>query len=980
MGEPASEPLHEALQRLAELPIGEREVVAFLQEHNLPAVFRELTAPHVSSVLLDHGCTALRKLFDSTAANTLQSAAPAPLRTLAVQLAARLAAGGAGAASEAQGQQAVELLLAAVGDEDVGVALQAERGLKQLAAAPAGLELLLRQEQRRLRSMAASADPTLRARALTLVVALASASPAATAAVRDAGLLQPLVEELSAPDDLLSCMAALQLVAGAARDPGMALVLADVVSRPLAALLAHAEPLLQCAALQAVAVLVGAVLAEGPAGMEVEPPAAPLANGVGEDAGAAPAAGQGDLPPLARVLLAALKAALDTSSTAEVPMEVEEAALDAVSTLGLQDAGTAALLLQPGGVIRDVAYKALGRPPSPAVRMAALHALAAVAGAERAAAAGGSRAAALLAPPAEAALREAVYEGAAAGGAGASATPAAVFLGQLQQPFLEHRVAAYRALSALLLRDWAAADACGNAELLDLLLDPKSESGLQGSEWRFACVAALAATLRAAGGTPASAPSPFSAVLNAALPPWGATGDEGDDGSGSEGSALVRKLSDELSSELPTEVPNSLAPLAAALAAADSPATIAATERLSSTLPESVCWLTATLERGGSASAGPASFSAILVAGGDSPAVPTARSLLRAELPCSTRLEFRGLLRAPTGAETAADAEAADLAATQAVCRELAQHVRLVLKEEAEAAFSAISLQDIDLLLSEMAAEEEPLEQAICLAAGAVVGSSPTLAAAGAAPASAPASPGAVPANAPASTGRVDRAAPEAVADAVAAAFPHALAASVRLPPRPASAVSAASDGRSVMLMRRPVAAASALQAPGPATVLFSLAGPSTTAVPPGSAAGAGAGADEGAPAPSGAACFQLGDAPSAADWRRMQAFATRLGARLALLQQAAAKEALEGSLDDGSEALQRGESLDSVCSSMSSRLSLEFSPPALGRPSPIAAAAAAAAAGAAAAGEALLAGGSAAGERRRASAPAASGRWRASC
>lgn len=82
----------------------------------------------------------------------------------------------------------------------------------------------------------------------------------------------------------------------------------------------------------------------------------------------------------------------------------------AVGTIGLQAAGAAAILLDSSRLFWDVAYNAFGRAPNPAIRICALHAVAAVAGAERAAGARG-RAEALLGPDAEDALRAAVFEG-----------------------------------------------------------------------------------------------------------------------------------------------------------------------------------------------------------------------------------------------------------------------------------------------------------------------------------------------------------------------------------------------------------------------------------------------------------------------------------------------------------------------------------------------------------------------------------------
>lgn len=101
-----------------------------------------------------------------------------------------------------------------------------------------------------------------------------------------------------------------------------------------------------------------------------------------------------------------------------------------------------------------------------------------------------------------------VRVGAGAAAAWPGATPADVVQQQLEQPFLEQRVAVYRCVAALAARGWAAGQVCGSAPLLAFLLDPQSESSKQGCEWRHACVAALAATIAdvAAGGVGAGGP------------------------------------------------------------------------------------------------------------------------------------------------------------------------------------------------------------------------------------------------------------------------------------------------------------------------------------------------------------------------------------------------------------------------------------------------------------------------------------------
>lgn len=66
-----------------------------------------------------------------------------------------------------------------------------------------------------------------------------------------------------------------------------------------------------------------------------------------------------------------------------------------------------------------------------------------------------------------------------------------------------------RFLVALCLRTWGASEVCQYPELLTHILDPGSEVGRETSEWRYAAVQALAATV-------AQAPSTQTAALSAA--------------------------------------------------------------------------------------------------------------------------------------------------------------------------------------------------------------------------------------------------------------------------------------------------------------------------------------------------------------------------------------------------------------------------------------------------------------------------------
>ena len=121
--------------------------------------------------------------------------------------------------------------------------------------------------------------------------------------------------------------------------------------------------------------------------------------------------------------------------------------LDAAHQLSLPSPAAAALLASPAaaGALSAICSRALGRTSSPDVRLAALHALASIAGLERAGEAR-DRTAALMTRGAEDVLRQAVFGAVSgqAGGAGGAWTPAEAVWQLLQQPFDETRTGVYR--------------------------------------------------------------------------------------------------------------------------------------------------------------------------------------------------------------------------------------------------------------------------------------------------------------------------------------------------------------------------------------------------------------------------------------------------------------------------------------------------------------------------------------------------------
>ena len=123
----------------------------------------------------------------------------------------------------------------------------------------------------------------------------------------------------------------------------------------------------------------------------------------------------------------------------------EVCALDAAGQLALTPAGAGLLAAGPApSLLPLIAMRALGRAGggAPEVRVAALHALAAAAGGERAGEARDRGAALLSSAEGEDALRTAVFGGSASPGWAGS--PAEAVQALMQLPFVDLRAALYR--------------------------------------------------------------------------------------------------------------------------------------------------------------------------------------------------------------------------------------------------------------------------------------------------------------------------------------------------------------------------------------------------------------------------------------------------------------------------------------------------------------------------------------------------------
>eukprot|EP00879_Flechtneria_rotunda_P029188 GHRR01031468.1.p1 GENE.GHRR01031468.1~~GHRR01031468.1.p1 ORF type:complete len:508 (+),score=226.57 GHRR01031468.1:2668-4191(+) len=391
-------------------------------------------------------------------------------------------------------------LLRALQDADTGLAGEAEKALVlYFAAHPAAFQVLLSPDStvgQQLQSMldGSRGDATQRMRVFSVVMAAAATHNSNAELFRQSGFMQQLLNQLS-PCDPLTCLVALQLLQELVTNlgPSAAQLMEQLL---LPALL----PLLDDAGTVAGALPIAArLVAEAATAGAAYGGGSSVANMDGQSQHTRHVQSNGngvvhDSP--ANALLVKMAEALDDRGNAGPEQEI--AVLDAAGQLAQPSSSAAALLAMVSDTLLPaICNRAVGRTASPEVRLAALHALASIAGVERAGEAR-DRSASLLPAAAEDALRRSVYRAVsgAAGGVGGARSPAEAVNNLLQQPFADVRTGVYRCFSALALRTWLAVDVCNNSTLLQRLCDAHSESGQQACEWRHSSVMALWATVQ----------------------------------------------------------------------------------------------------------------------------------------------------------------------------------------------------------------------------------------------------------------------------------------------------------------------------------------------------------------------------------------------------------------------------------------------------------------------------------------------------
>lgn len=478
---------------IAALPaVSDARAAEFLGEFSPEQLERALAlAAARSSGALEAACSCLSKVlagaFGARLLPQLEArvrgmltASSSPVRCLGCELLGRLAQGESFAPTGLRAG-ASAALLGAMRDPCTSVSAAAARGLRAAAGSEGGLGLVVVPELGELCRSNSSA--AFRLRGLQLAVDIAALSEEAAASVASLGALNALVEGLRGREkDELGWLAAVEVAVDLARGNPLG---AAAVLGPLG------EQMLGAGTLGLGARALGAL---------AEVSASAAAHPGGWAAAAAVSTGEGG-----NSLLEGVLGCFGRALSAGDPTE-KEAALGALAGFGATSAGSELLLGCPAGepLVRAAAHAALHRDAHAPARLASLHAMAALAGAERVAF--GGRIDLTGGPLGEAAekhLRRAVYE--AAAGDASPCTPAEALHRLVAQPLTEARVAAYRFVSALAARPWGAQEVLSNAGLFeDLLGRSRLDSAREACEWRHTCVAVLCAQLEA-GGLPRAA-------------------------------------------------------------------------------------------------------------------------------------------------------------------------------------------------------------------------------------------------------------------------------------------------------------------------------------------------------------------------------------------------------------------------------------------------------------------------------------------
>ncbi|PAN18209.1 hypothetical protein PAHAL_3G186100 [Panicum hallii] len=338
------------------------------------------------------------------------------------------------------------------GDEEISAIIL--DAVKRLAEIPKGAEIIFPPDGQgsvQLDRVASQSSSLARIRILSLIAKLFTVSSYTATAIRDSNLLSIFEDEIKDRRDMLKTLSALE-------------VLYELVEHP------HSNTfLLKTNLIQ----LISDVINDSSADSVIRSRAALISGRLLSSADAFTVIDQSCVTNLLAVIDKILKME-ESQNTDEI-----ESALETLGLIGTTTQG-AHFLLTSSNVARHVVETSFDRQGR-GRQLAALHAFGSICGADR------QEDQMKLDGQAEEYLKRLVYTTAANS---SKLTPSALLLSILQQD-PDIRIAGYRVISGLVVREWCLREVCLNSEIIRLVTDPTMETTKLGMEARYNCCVAI---------------------------------------------------------------------------------------------------------------------------------------------------------------------------------------------------------------------------------------------------------------------------------------------------------------------------------------------------------------------------------------------------------------------------------------------------------------------------------------------------------
>ncbi|KQK04957.1 uncharacterized protein LOC100830727 [Brachypodium distachyon] len=339
------------------------------------------------------------------------------------------------------------------GDEEVSAIVLDV--LKRLAEIPKGTDIIFPpdgQGSLQLNKVAAQSSSMARIRILSLIAKLFAVSSSTATAIRDSNLLSLFEDEIKDRKDMLKTLSALEVLYELAEHPNSNIFLLKN------SLLQHITDVINDSTADSVirsraSLISGRLLSSADAFMTI------------------------DQSCVTNLLLAIDKilGIEESQNTDEI-----ESALEALGLIGATTQGACFLFTDSSNVAKHVVQLSFNRQGR-GKQLAALHAFGSICGVDR------QEDQMKLGDQAEERLKRLVYTVASDS---PKLTPSALLLSVLQQD-PDIRIAGYRVISRLVVREWCLREVCSKSEIIRVVTDPKMETTKLGMEARYNCCVAI---------------------------------------------------------------------------------------------------------------------------------------------------------------------------------------------------------------------------------------------------------------------------------------------------------------------------------------------------------------------------------------------------------------------------------------------------------------------------------------------------------